>query len=99
MGCRFSIGQKIVAVVDHSQGDFKKSDEFTVKEIECVCDEWIVKIFDESFTCIFTCKHGNDYELDGRYYSQKCFAPIQEMGEMSFEDALNFVEKKTVKTT
>lgn len=78
------IGQPIVAIKDHSQGDFKKGDEFTILGIH------------ESFC---TCKHilldiGNRFDLRCQYvickrcflkysrtsdvlwYNEVCFAPL-----------------------
>lgn len=43
----FYVGQEIVAIRDHSQGAFKKGDEFKVTSIKkslCGCNLWLVTI-------------------------------------------------------
>lgn len=96
MGCRFKLGQKIVAVVDHSQGDFKKDDEFEVLEIDSDCQGYVIKIREGNTPSVIYCKHGNPHFFHGRFYLERCFEPIQEVqrGEMTFEEALKMTKTK-----
>jgi hypothetical protein len=96
MGCKFKIGQKIVAIRDHSEKDFLKDQEFTVLDIDNVCGAWVVKIFDENFPCVVFCRHNSPWMLSGRHYSEKNFEPVQEVevSSMSFDDAIKLTEPK-----
>lgn len=40
----FYVGQRVVAIQDHSQLDFKKGDEFTVHSVSYGCCGWDVTI-------------------------------------------------------
>lgn len=40
----FYVGQRVVAISDHSQGAFKKGDEFTIGSIVKTCCKWCVTI-------------------------------------------------------
>lgn len=40
----FYVGQEVVAIKDHSQGAFKKGDEFKVSSIEIGCCAWVVTV-------------------------------------------------------
>ncbi len=97
MGCKFSIGQKIIAIRDHSLKDFLKDQEFVVLDIEYLCGDWIIKIHEGNTPIFIRCKHGSDYLFNGRFYDQRSFAPLPEVGEMTFEEALGMVEPKTEK--
>jgi hypothetical protein len=96
MACKFYEGQKVVAIVDHSQGDFKKDEEFTVLHIDHMCGSWLIKIRDDDRPTVYWCKHNNAHFFNGRHYNQKCFAPAHdiEMGEMSFDDAIKLTTPK-----
>lgn len=96
MACKFYIGQKVVAIVDHSQGVFKKGDEFVVLEIAKICTEWCIKIHDSNFPNLTFCKHNSPFLTKGTFFVQKCFAPVQESGvsEMTFEDVMDLMKPK-----
>jgi hypothetical protein len=96
MGCKFSIGQKVIAIRDHSEKHFLKDQEFTVFDIECICGEWLIRIFEGTGTTFTVCRHGNTRLLKGYFYSQKSFAPVPEVGEMTFEEVMDMVEPKVV---
>jgi hypothetical protein len=43
----FYIGQRVVAIINHSKGMFKKGDEFIIMGIErgnCMCNKWLVRL-------------------------------------------------------
>jgi hypothetical protein len=93
----FTIGQTVVAIKDHSQGDFKKGQQFTILAIKSFCCYVGVKITSPpTANCITYCtdcriEHGG---LDGFYYDQVAFAPLHEIGDMTFEDAIELVTPK-----
>lgn len=94
MGCKFRIGQSVIAIRDHSEKDFLKDQKFKVLDIDNVCGEWIIRIFEGTDPIATVCKHGNPCLLHGRFYSQRSFAPLPELSEMTFEEAMNMIELK-----
>jgi hypothetical protein len=97
MGCKFNIGQRIVALEDHHSGDFLKDQEFVVLDVAPVCTNWGVKIAEGNKPNYVFCQHGAPWYLRGIFYDQTFFAPVQEIGEMTFEEALVLVEPKVEK--
>lgn len=91
MECRFSIGQKIVAVLDHHNGYFKRGQEFVVLDLAPVCTTWGVKIKEGSEPKVVVCEHGLPWRFKGEFFNQTFFAPVQEVGDMTFEEALLLV--------
>ncbi len=91
MGCKFSIGQKIVALCDHHNGYFTKGQEFVVLDLTPVCVTWGVKITEGNEPTYVVCGHGLPWKLKGMFFDQSFFAPVQEVGEMTFEEALTLV--------
>lgn len=94
----FYIGQPIVALKNNSQGFFKKGDEFKVLDIflpPCKCKGYVVQInnFTGNFNAICTDCHTN-FNSAVTFFDQNDFAPIQEIGDMTFEEAINMVTKK-----
>ena len=76
---KFYIGQKIVAIKDHSQGVFKKGDEFTVLGIDNCCGEYLyINIYVYGTIC--EC----NYERDGAGFNSELFAPV-ELSTTTFE--------------
>lgn len=87
------IGQRIIAIVDHSQGAFKKGDEFKIKGLRpstCKCksiqiyvgidaDATIRSTYSKCRVCDI--RH-NNYEYKW-WFKEKCFAPIDERPELS----------------
>lgn len=91
----FYVGQRVVAVRNHPQGYFKIGDEFTVLEIAEYCCGVCIRIDDNMDMHVGTCiTHGEEPPRNGRFFDQVCFAPIQDLGAMTFEDAIKFVEPK-----
>lgn len=97
MRSKFSIGQRIVAIEDHHNGSFKKGEEFTVLDIICVCLTYGIKIREGNVPAVVFCTHGVPWIMRGDYYEQSFFAPIQEVGEMTFEEVMDMVEPKKKK--
>jgi len=92
----FYIGQKVVAIKDHSLGDYKIGDEFTILDMKTFCCYVGINFEKLSIPCITHCPDCNIHHnnLDGFYYDQKNFAPLGNLSNMSFEDAIKLVTKK-----
>lgn len=79
----FYVGQKVVAIKDHSQWSFKKGDEFVVRGIKpkpCGCAGWDINIGisnTRDYSTIYCSLCGIKRSWDG-YYCASCFAPIQQ---------------------
>lgn len=87
----FYVGEKVVAVKDHSGGLFKKGQIFEILDIKEGCCEFLVKINNDHFFGRMQCLCGKLHRLGARYFSENCFAPIQEIGNMTFEEAISIV--------
>lgn len=86
---KFYIGQKIVAIKDHSQLIFKKGDEFTVLGISKCCEYGVninVRIPGKVTFCNIC---GSNY--NGIYFRESSFAPI-ELSITTFEDVIKQYE-------
>lgn len=92
---RFYIGQKVVAIKDHSQGIFKKGDEFTVLSLHKGCCSNLVDIgingIGKTRTC-FVCMKTHLKEVSNWLFAERCFAPI-ELSETTFEDVIAILNK------
>lgn len=95
------IGQKIVAIRDHSQGFFKKGQEFTIKgvrENRCACYKYVLHIGQESdrMMRIENCRLCNTSEVNigtARWFAEICFAPIEPKQELSTHTTETLIEE------
>lgn len=85
---KFYIGQKVVAIKDHSQGIFKKGDEFTVLGIGECCNTGLVNI---NIECVSNLKCECGKIHIGSWFDSVCFAPI-ELSTTTFEDLIKQFE-------
>lgn len=95
----FFVGQRVVATADHSAGDFLKGQEFTVLAIKPIHCSVGIRIFDyeKGFNYKMVCSCGFQTPArDGFYFDQTVFAPVQEMGSMTYEDAIAYVQPKAL---
>jgi hypothetical protein len=97
----FYVGQRIVAIKDHSQGRFKKGDEFVVKDQKMKCCGWAVYYgdnmkFPKGTIIEWPCSHcgGKTLSKDQRvFFKSTSFVPIeQNFQSISLEKVL---EKET----
>ncbi len=80
------IGQDIVAIVDHTQGDFKRGDEFKIKGLRlgfCKCDNVLIDVGNKTTDEYIGC---GDCEVAGKsngalWYDEICFAPLDPIKE------------------
>jgi hypothetical protein len=93
----FYVGQTVVALKDHSQGDYQKGDEVEVLSIKRMCCYVGIIISNGNHEGSVTyCRDCNSYHStpDGIYYDQKNFAPLQHISNMTYEDAIELVSVK-----
>ncbi len=98
MDSLFYIGQKVVALANYEDiSVFKKGDEFTVLDIRKGCCTYEIKIFNGRYEssqleCGICGK--KDFPCAGDpYFRQERFAPIREIGDMTFEEAIELVSE------
>lgn len=98
----FYVGQQVVAIVDHPQKRYIRGQEFIVLKIvetRCKCKSVCIQIFPkDGHIYVGTCTicNGNLGEDDFMFFNQEEFAPIQEIGDMTFEEALNLDKKNAL---
>ena len=91
------IGQEIVAIRNHSQGLFKKGDEFTIKGIKsgtCSCRVVFLDIGLMARTEYTTCVICWNTSVKGKewWFHDFCFAPKEQVGDYSIEELLEEIE-------
>lgn len=86
---KFYIGQKIVAIKDHSQGIFKKGDEFVVLGLSECCKRPLVNIIANTKKTKSECGCGNIFL--GHWFYESMFLPI-ELSNTTFEDVIKQLE-------
>ena len=87
----FYVGQRVVAIVDHSQGAFKKGDEFTVTSIYFGCCQWLVTIGIYPLRPKWKCDHCYSIHASPEEWEFFCyrFAPIHtDFVSITFEDTI-----------
>ena len=101
MEALFFTGQKIVAIQDHSKGSFFKGEEFCVLGISLHCCHVGIRIrtYNKGEVYLTQCDACgvDNRNTDGFYYDQSSFAPVQEIGSMTFEEAISYVQPKNIK--
>lgn len=80
---KWYIGQPIVAIRNHSRGDFKKGDEFTIVSLmqaECRCKNVLIDIGIRcDYLGIVDCEDCGGVSEKGtniNWYDEVCFAPL-----------------------
>lgn len=102
----FFVGQKIVAIKNHSQLDFKKGDEFFIKEINigcCIGSELTIDIgisYDfKKYNGFITCRYCGKKTIAKKYifYNSNCFSPLIDLSETTYDDVMQYIEKRVNK--
>jgi hypothetical protein len=92
------IGQEIVAIRDHSQGVFKKGDEFVIKGLGspmCKCKEVVIDIGKKKLHYLWECPDCDvSYfkKSDTLWFSERSFAPKESTYSESEIEAVNVDE-------
>jgi hypothetical protein len=94
METNFYIGQEVVAILDHSQGDYKKGDEFVVRGIRkgcCFIDLDIGKLHNGYINCIY-CNSLNP--ANGvMWYHSRAFAPKQQLSDTTYNEVMEWIKQ------
>lgn len=96
MESKFYVGQKVIANRNHSGGFYKKGCVYTVLNIKKTCCLIVIEICKDGFNGRIRCSCGELHFLNGSFYSQEGFDPIeeQEISSMTYEDAIELVSEK-----
>jgi hypothetical protein len=79
----FYVGQQIIAIIGHSNGNYKKGDRFIVKDIKknkC-CGTWLIEIninTKDKYKTI-RCNICNNVRVNDDYYRAASFAPVEQL--------------------
>lgn len=77
----FLIGDLVIAIKDHSHGDFIKDQKATitgVKKSQCKCGKWLVCISPAQKKQSSKCKHCDQISSEGTWYAAKLFRRYNE---------------------
>lgn len=93
----FYVGQKVVAIKNHSQGRFKKGDEFIVKNIMdnfCKCCDTIVDVGHSGIYGDIKCNTCGAIGMASfvDWYKSSCFAPLETYGE-TYSIAIQLIQE------
>lgn len=74
----FYVGQRVVAIKDHSQGRYKKGEEFIVLNIKIgCCSKWVIDIGIRSGILTKMCYVCSSIRIQDNHYGAIAFAPIE----------------------
>lgn len=92
----FHVGQRVVAIKNHSQGAFKKGDEFIVFDIVGGCCEYLVYVGINTEASLVRCNLCNKVKRKDKelYFSHRLFAPIQEISNETFESIEQWITEQ-----
>lgn len=87
---KWYIGQPIVAIKNHSEGDFKNGDEFIIKGLsmsKCGCKKTLIDVGNSWFIAGIRCATCGVITLTNdniAWYGHPCFAPLdQDISELT----------------
>lgn len=94
METNFYVGQEVVAIKDHSQGVYKKGDEFVIQGIKKTCCNCCLDIGMSYFGDMTCTKCGNDYDAFGvTWFNQSSFSPKQQLSETTYNDVQEWIKQ------
>jgi hypothetical protein len=91
---KFYVGQEVVAISDHSQGYFKKGDEFIIKSIsntEC-CGICVLGIGIDTGYNSMNCTCGCLTNC-ANMFSSKRFNPKQHLSNTTYNEVMEWIKK------
>lgn len=100
---KWYIGQRVVAIISHSRGEFRKGDEFVINGIRtapCKCNNLDIDIGKITNGVVSYCVVCNTtYGSNGNVYwfNECCFAPLAELSDYTSDELINELEKELVK--
>lgn len=94
METNFFVGQEVVAIKDHSQGTFKKGDEFLIQGIKEDCCLITLDVGIRTGKGIMNCRHCGNRKENDDYYDSNCFSPKQEFSQLTYDELQNGLKKR-----
>lgn len=91
------IGQRIVAVRNHSGGAFNKGDEFFIKGLtDGYCDHGLLidigKVTLPHVNWCPICKKEGSISHGVRYFHEVCFAPLDDLSDHTIESLIEYID-------
>lgn len=80
----FYVGQKVVAVLNHSQGAFTSGQEFVIESVEKYCCKWLVTVGIKSPAILFNCTCGKTYSKNTGLH-EFCSTAFKAIDEQNFQ--------------
>ena len=75
METNFFVGQEVVAIKDHSQGNFKKGNEFVIRGIKEDCCLITLDVGIKTGKAFMNCRFCGNRKENDNYYDSNCFSP------------------------
>lgn len=94
METNFYIGQEVVAIRDHSQGRWRKGEEFIIQGVkkEPCCGLITVNVGINSDLQFVECICGHITDNDF-YYNSANFAPKQQLSETTYNEVMEWIKQ------
>jgi hypothetical protein len=93
METNFFVGQEVVAIKDHSQGNFKKGDEFLIQDIKNGCCKLLIDVGIRTGKDFINCRCCGDRKPNDNYYCSQCFSPIKKLSELTYDEVRSWFKK------
>jgi len=93
----FYVGQEVVAIKDHSQGRFKKGQEFVILGIKKGCKHYPLLIdigVKESVMYESHCNECSHKIFDNiLWFCASCFTPKQQLSQTTYNEVMMWIEQ------
>jgi len=86
METNFFVGQEVVAIKDHSQGNFKKGNEFVIRGIKEDCCLITLDVGIKTDKTFMNCRFCGNRKENDNYYDSNCFSPKQELSQLTYDE-------------
>ena len=93
METNFFIGQEVVAIKDHSEGNFKKGNEFVILGIKEDCCLITLDVGIRTDKDFMKCVFCGNRKLNDNYYGSNCFSPKQQLSELTYDELQKWLKK------
>lgn len=96
METNFFVGQEVVAIKDHSQGNFKKGNEFVILGIKEDCCLITLDVGIRTGKGFMNCRFCGNRKENDNYYDSNCFSPKQELSQLTYDELQKWFKKEEV---
>jgi hypothetical protein len=86
METNFFVGQEVVAIKDHSQGTFKKGNEFVIRGIKEDCCLITLDVGIRTGKGFMNCRFCGNRKENDDYFDSNCFSPKQELSQLTYDE-------------